>query len=101
MKIEIQKLIETITTEVIAQLAKIGVEIEYTPVEKERIGSVELFNHSYKVIDMNGYKSPVLTENQLTILNHETEEVIIPIGTVITPGAKDIIRQKKIKLIYK
>ena len=90
-----------ITTEVIAQLAKMGVEIEYTTEKKERIGSSDLYNHSYKVIDMSGYKSPVLTENQLVILNHETEGVIIPIGTVITPGAKDIVRQKKIKLIYK
>jgi hypothetical protein len=101
MKIDIQKLIEMITIEVMAQLAMMGVEIEHTREKKERVDSVWTFNHKCKVIDMNSYRSPVLTENQLTNLTHATEEVIIPIGTVITPGAKDIIRQKKIKLIYK
>jgi hypothetical protein len=101
MKIDIQKLVEMITTEIITQLAKIGVEIENTSEGEKRIDSVELFNNKFKVIDMNSYMSPVLTENQLLILNPEIEEVIIPTGTVITPGAKDIIRQKKIKLIYK
>jgi hypothetical protein len=101
MKIDIQKLVEMIATEIITQLTKIGVEIENTPAGEKRIDSVELLNNKYKVIDMNGYRSPVLTENQLTNLSHETEEVIIPIGTVITPGARDIIRKKKIKLIYK
>lgn len=101
MKIDIQKLIEMIAAEVISQLARMGVEIENTHQKKERAGSVRTFNYKCRVIDMSGYKSPVLTENQLISLTYETEEVIIPIGTVITPGAKDIIRQKKIKLIYK
>jgi hypothetical protein len=101
MKIDIQKLVEMITTEIVTQLSKMGVEIENTPAGEKRIDSFELFNNKYKVIDMNGYMSPVLTENQLLILNPEIEEIIIPTGTVITPGAKEIIRKKKIKLIYK
>ncbi len=102
MTVDIQKLIQMITSEVILQLSKMGVDVTSS---SQRLVGPELVNNFHsnqsKIIDMNGYKTPVLTENHLEVLDSEVIEIIIPKGTVITLGAKDIIKKRKLIVINK
>ncbi len=102
MTVDIQKLIQMITSEVILQLSKMGVDVTSS---SQRLVEHELVYNSgsnkSKIIDLNGYKTPVLTENHLEVLDSDVIEIIIPKGTVITPGAKDIIKKRKLTVINK
>ena len=97
MKIELEKLIEIVTREVIKELVKLGYNAEdllssdYPEEKGITKRSVE--------IDMRGYVTPILTEGHMEQLEKGIEEVVIPPQTVITPGAKSLIKQNKIKLI--
>ena len=51
-----------------------------------------------KIIDMSNYKTPILTENHLLTLDPKINEIVVPKGTIITPGARDIIKRHKIVL---
>ncbi|AFN73347.1 hypothetical protein MROS_0103 [Melioribacter roseus P3M-2] len=93
--INIKKLIELIVTEVINELDKRGYEITFVD-NKDN----ENKNDSYE-IDMREFKTPVLTENMLTQAGNNFSRIVIPKGTVITPGAKEFINKKRIKIIYK
>lgn len=52
-------------------------------------------------IDMSGYRTPILTEDYLTRLAPSVSTVIIPCATVLTPGARDLIRKKKLSIVRK
>lgn len=93
-RIHIKKLIELIVTEVINELEKRGYEITF----EENTGANK--NNSYE-FDMSAFKTPVLTENMILQADNNLSEIIIPEGTVITPGAKDLINKRRIRTIYK
>jgi hypothetical protein len=78
-----------------------GVEISSIQQNRDTSAPVFSYNTNKKVIDMNGYKTPVLTENHIAVLEYEVNEIIIPKGTIITPGAKDLIKKRKLILTYK
>lgn len=96
MKISIEELIEIVTREVIKELLKKGVKIDFDSPDENVIGS----NRNVKEIDMSGYKTPVLTENHLDELNNGITEIIIPKKTVITPGARIVIKTKQLIITY-
>ena len=48
--------------------------------------------------DMTGYKTPVLTERHILKLHALTESVVMPKGTVVSPKAKELLRDKNILL---
>jgi hypothetical protein len=52
-------------------------------------------------IDMSGYRTPILTEDYLTRLTPSVSTVIVPCATVLTPGARDLIRKKKLSIVRK
>ena len=95
MQISIEELVEIIVKELLAK----GIVINSTSVSKD-IGRKSEEKKLIE-IDMSGFKTPVLTENQLTSLESSIEEIIIPERTIITPGAREIIHKKKLKVIYK
>ena len=49
---------------------------------------------------MSKYKTPVLTENHMRKLHVLTGEVIVPKGTVVTPKAKELIKEKQILISF-
>jgi hypothetical protein len=53
------------------------------------------------VIDMSAYRTPILTEEHLTRLAPSVKSVVVPCSTVLTPGARDLIRVKKLSLVRK
>jgi len=93
MKISIERLIELIVKQVVAELTKRGVEIDFGDENK-------LLLNTKVEIDMSCYKTPVLTENNFQFISAEGE-IIIPEKTVITPGAREIIKKKKLIVTHK
>jgi len=99
MKIELEKLIEIVTREVIKELVKLGYNAEdllASDYPKEIKTAKKIVE-----IDMSGFVTPVLTEGQMEALEKGVEDILIPPQTIVTQGAKRLIKQYKIKLIYK
>ncbi len=96
MEVSLERLIEAVIREIVAELSKRGVTLASNP---ENRGSTD-FPASQKrlteIIDLKSYKSPVLTENHLASLELGVREIVLPRGTVITPGAREIISKRKL-----
>ncbi len=95
MEINIEKIIQLVTKQVVEELRSSGVKITYN--------SGSGVNHQAlrtktETIDMSKYKTPVLTENHIRRLHELTGEVIVPEGTVITPKAREMIKDKRIEI---
>jgi len=50
---------------------------------------------------MSKYKTPILTENHIQRLHELTGKVIIPQGTIVTPKAKELLKEKNLSLQIK
>ena len=101
--VSIETIIRQVTAQVIRELADQGVRIVSTagsavsqepqiaagfggsPIRSERA-------------DMTGYRTPVLTERHVKQLHKLTGAVIVPRGTVLSPKAKELLRDKNIQL---
>jgi hypothetical protein len=89
---DIEKLVEIVVREVLKEIVNRGGELNLQ-------GLTGCPCSSSTVIDMNRYRTPLLTESRL--LEVSTSEVVVPAGTVVTPGAREVIKKRKIKLVYK
>jgi hypothetical protein len=49
-------------------------------------------------VDMSGYKTPVLTERHVRGLRPLTVAVSVPAGTVVSPKARELLRDRNIQL---
>ena len=99
MKINIENLVEIITKEVIKELLKIGVELDFS--KEMKTGNLSnKGNQKKQEINMSGYKTPILTEYALETIGRDVNEIIIPKGTVFTPGARDIIKKRNFIISY-
>ncbi len=97
MNISIEKIIELVTREVISELIKRGYNINQSSMVVE-----EKLNKKTSVeVDLSGYRTPVLTENHFQTIDLKVNEIIIPTGTIITPGARNFIKKRKITIVYK
>ena len=93
----IEEIVEVVTREVIKELLRQGVKVDKSLPAKP--GSA----HREEVleVDMSGYKTPILAESSFHKIASETKELIVPEKTVITPGARDIIKRNQIRISYK
>ena len=100
MEIKIEKLIEIIVREVITELSKLGEVIDFSTEEiKTNCSCTNIKqNKQRETIDLSNYKTPLLTENHLVSLDPAIVEIVVPKGTIISPGAKDIIKKHKLIL---
>lgn len=98
MNLSIDELVNKVVAEVLAELKRRGVNVDVGPPRKETAITASHPNASVHVIDMSGFRSPVLLENHLLHLGPEVKEIAVPCGTVVTPGAKDVIKKKNLKL---
>ncbi len=101
MKISIEKIIELVVKEVISELTKRGYEINFSSRGKNPGAAFSSNKKVYEEIDMSDYKTPVLTEKNIQLLNEEVEGIIVPEKTIITPGAKDLIKKKNLIITHK
>ena len=98
MKISIEELIELIVREVISELTKRGIDVD---LDDNNVSAKSSFIKTNFEIDMSNYRTPLLTENNLSMLDSNIVEIIVPAGTIITPGARETIRKKKLIITYK
>ena len=96
MEITLEKLISLVTAEVIKELKKQGIQI-ISSSDNNGLGiSTDSLRTKSEKIDMSRYRTPVLTEIHIRRLHQLTGEVIIPKNTIITPKAKEIIKEKRL-----
>jgi hypothetical protein len=97
MAIKLESLIEIIVREVLKQLHENGTEVDISSFNSITNKNINVIVKS-RIIDMSGFKTPVLLEKHIAELKEE--EITIPAGTVITPAAGYLIKKKKIKINY-
>ncbi len=93
----IEEIVELVTREVIKELLRQGVMVDKSLTDTP--GSEN--GKEVLEVDMSGYKTPILTESTFHKIASETKELIVPEKTVITPGARDIIKRNQIRISYK
>lgn len=101
MKISVEKIIEIVVREVISELMKRGYEINFSTTVTNPVSDLSGNTKSRVEMNMGGYKTPVLTENNILLMGQGITEIIIPEKTIITPGARDLIKKKKIIITHK
>ena len=102
-EVELDKIVNLVVKEVVSQLQDKGVKVVTTNSTNSN-PSINPDEDGYKTrtekINMEKYKSPILTGRQLRNLHELTGKILIPEGTVITPKAKDIIKKKNLAVGY-
>jgi hypothetical protein len=101
LEINIEKLIEIIVREVITELLRLGEVIDPSSKGLKTNCPCTSINKNKQraVIDLSNYKTPLLTENHLATLDPAIVEIVVPKGTIISPGAKDIIKKRNLIII--
>lgn len=94
--INLKYLVEIIVSEVLKELNKRGINILY-----EKNVNDDNTNKKVYEVDMSEYKTPILTERMLMMIDSAVSEIIIPANTIITHGARDIIKKRNLKINYK
>ena len=103
-EVSLEKIINLVVREVVSELEKRGVKIvtssQNSPINTGGSLTVTGIKTKTEKIDMTGYKTPILTERHIDRLHELTGEIIIPMGTVITPKAREVIKQKNLSIRY-
>ncbi len=97
----IERLVESIVREVIAELTKRGVDVGAPAVPPRSVPVQHARPGSTLEVDMSPYRTPVLTEGQLRRIDGGVSTVVVPCTTVVTPGAWAFIRSRKLTLVRK
>ena len=101
-KVSIDKLIQLVTQEVVAQLKSNGVTVTFDSCQVGNGIANIIANNNDSVqrrterINMSKYKTPILTERQINRVHELTGKIIVPLGTLITPKAREIAKRKQI-----
>jgi len=101
VQLSIEQLVALIVREVVAELTKRGVEIGSPGMQAPRGPGQHAPMGTSLEIDMSAFRTPVLTESRLNLIDAAVSTLIVPCKTVVTPGAWDIIRSKKLKIVRK
>jgi len=102
----IENLITIVTREVIAELQRRGIPVDGIggtgPAPHDAAGAASVVPSGAQaaprraVIDLSMFKTPVLAEHHLLSLDPSVTEIVIPRRTVITPGARDVIKKRSL-----
>jgi hypothetical protein len=101
LEISLEKLIELVTAEVVKELKRQGVRVVQAPGKHISKNQTHDNRTKSEQIDMSKYKTPILTENHINRLHELTGNVIIPQGTIVTPKAKELLKEKNLSLQIK
>jgi len=88
---DLEAIVRRVTQQVWRELAGRGITLPATPAALPD-GAVR--------IDFSNYRTPVLTERALIGLHQRSHTVVVPKGTIVTPRAKECLREKNIGIIY-
>ena len=98
MEIALDQLIQLVTSSVVKELKKQGITISYSSSLVGGGDDIHKWRTKSEKVDMSKYRTPILTESHVRRLHELTGEVIVPKGTVITPKARELVKQKQIVL---
>ena len=93
-----EELVNKVVAAVLAELSRRGVKVDFGPSQNTPLKTAPPPNSFVHVVDMKGFRSPVLLERHLLSLGPEIKEIAVPAGSVITPGARDVLRKKNLIL---
>jgi hypothetical protein len=94
--LSLEKIVQLVTREVIREMGRRGTVPLQTPA-----GPTAALDPTTSVrIDMRSYKTPIVTEHALNRLHERTVTVIIPAGAIITPRAKELMRERNISVVF-
>jgi hypothetical protein len=88
---DLEAIVRRVTQEVWRELAGLGIALAAPPSALPD-GAVR--------IDFSRYRTPVLTERALLGLHQTSHTVVVPKGTIVTPRAKEFLREKKIGIVF-
>lgn len=88
---QLEAIVRQVTQNVWRELACRGIAVQKSPAALPD-GAVR--------IDFSRYRTPVLTERAIAGLHQQAHTVVVPEGTIVTPRAKEITREKQIGIIY-
>jgi hypothetical protein len=88
---QLEAIVRQVTQNVWRELANRGIVIQTSPAALPD-GAVR--------IDFSRYRTPVLTERAIAGLHQQLHTVVVPEGTIVTPRAKELLREKKMGIIY-
>jgi len=97
VKISLEEIISLVVKEVIAELSRRGIQVDGN---SNNISAADMNKQKVK-FDLSEYKTPLLTEERILELNSEVSEIEVPLKTIITPSAQDLIRKRKIIITKK
>ncbi len=102
MQITVEKIIQIVTAEVLRELKKLGVDIVSSPesVDNKFLSREAGVRTKSEIIDMSKFRTPIVTENHLRKLHDLTGEIIVPDGTIVTPKAREMIKEKHILIKF-
>ena len=98
MKLSVEELVNIVFAAVVAELKRRGIEVEFGPAKGKSFSPVSVQDAAVHVINMSGFRSPVLLESHLQSLPTDVKEIAVPERTVVTPGAREIIKRKNLIL---
>lgn len=97
MKISLEEIISLVVKEVIAELARKGIQVDG---EINNFSMADTTKQKVKM-DFKEYKTPLLTEARILELDSEVVEIEVPVKTIVTPSAQDLIRKRNIIITKK
>jgi hypothetical protein len=98
LEISLEKIVSLVTAEVVKELAKQGVKVVGDSGGNRNGDAVNALRTKSQKIDMSKYRTPVLTENHIRRLHELTGEVVVPKGTILTPKARELLRERRIRV---
>ncbi|HCA81124.1 MAG TPA: hypothetical protein DEP53_15445 [Bacteroidetes bacterium] len=107
MNLSMKELVNKVVAEVLAELSRRGVRVKFGSPQRSSEPAASLSNvanvanmanTAVHVVDMSGFRSPVLLESHIASLGPEVKEIVVPCGTVVTPGAREMMKKKNLKL---
>jgi len=106
-EVNLEQIIQVVTEKVVAELVNQGVRVVNSNSQSVGNAAYQGFDHGTgfrtktETLDMSSFKTPILTERQIHRLHELTGAVVVPQGTVITPKARELLKEKQIKLEIK
>ena len=97
MKISLEEIISLVVKEVVAELANRGIQVD----GNSEITLSKSINSKKIKMDLSEYKTPLLTEDHILKMDSDIVEIEVPIKTIVTPSAQDLIRKRKIIITKK
>jgi len=97
VKISLEEIISLVVKEVITELSRRGIQVSGN---SNNVSAADMNKQKVK-FDLSEYKTPLLTEERILELNSEVSEIEVPLKTIITPSAQDLIRKRKIIITKK